>query len=248
MAFKKTTINELVTKLEKQKFIYTRPISPTNKTKYFKVNVRYIFESLNAIGYSLEGFTFLEEPKSQYLSQTEIRSGENTEEENEKPSKNPKPKYGFIQRIQIQRVLSFLLLLLYRNLFFEKFGIEISFDSAEQVILQHTEHGKDIETAIEEALEWSELTGRKINNPVGSVIYAIQKGWDLVELRTQKKLNEKKIPQKSKSKVKRLPKTISGEINEIQLGEAELAATYEDIEETKALLRSNSNEVLFDSE
>ncbi|WP_028778555.1 hypothetical protein [Shimazuella kribbensis] len=264
MAFKKTAVNDLVTKLEKQKFIFTRPISHTNKTKYFKVNVRHIHDQLHKLGYSLEGFTFQEEPQIQEISQTVLRSGEIREDKNVEATIKGKPYYGQAEISQTatrspQTVLRlhtkstytentfFSVVVVVQKLFFEKFGIEISFESAEQVVLQHTEHKKEIEVAIEETLEWSKLTGKKINNPVGSVIYAMKTGWDLEELRKQKEINNTKQPvlkkKKRLKKLSNLPKSMTGEL-QVELGQQELAATLEDIEQTLGMLRGTETKII----
>jgi hypothetical protein len=90
--------------LEEKKFFKSVPFSPTKRTRYIKVNVRYIRDELAKLGYTLEGFVWDDEvkmPETQELSQTGFRKCEvkpiripDNPENDENSSDKAKPDSG----------------------------------------------------------------------------------------------------------------------------------------------------------
>jgi hypothetical protein len=107
MCIKKSQVNTYLNSLEEKKFFKSVPFSPTKRTRYIKVNVRYIRDQLAKLGYPLEDFVFDDEVKPQEISQTDFRKSEippnriSDEDQNgENPSKQAKPISGKAENSQ----------------------------------------------------------------------------------------------------------------------------------------------------
>jgi hypothetical protein len=278
MQIKKTQVNKYLNQLEEKKFFKSVPFSPTKRTRYIKVNVRYIRDELAKLGYTLEGFVFDDEVKPQENSQSGNRKSEISpiripdEDENienpsdeaipetgkaefshsgnrkseisttdaENPSDEAIPETGKAESshsenrtytkntdTQNTSVLSVVSVMSdIQKLFFDKMGVELSYKEAESLILTAVDTGKDIEEAIDETIRYFELSKKKVLNPVGSVIYAMTKGWDLESLEKEQDKESKilqfgkrmKSGKKSKPSVKpgKLPQALQQQMGEEQ--------------------------------
>jgi hypothetical protein len=212
MCMKKTQVNNYLNRLEEKKFFKSVPFSPTKRTRYIKVNVRYIRDELAKLGYTLEGFVWDDEvkmPETQELSQTGFRKCEvkpiripDNPENDENPSDKAKPDSGnaklsqseirkYTENTETETTSVLSVLSVVQRLFFDYIGIEITFKEAEQVVLTAFDTGKDVEEAIKETLRYFELTGKQMMKPVGSVIYGMTNGWNLEKLEKEKDKTEK---------------------------------------------------------
>jgi hypothetical protein len=212
MCMKKTQVNNYLNRLEEKKFFKSVPFSPTKRTRYIKVNVRYIRDELAKLGYTLEGFVWDDEvkmPETQELSQTGFRKCEvkpiripDNPENDENSSYKAKPDSGnaklsqsenrkYTENTETETTSVLSVLSVVQRLFFDYIGIEITFKEAEQVVLTAFDTGKDVEEAIKETLRYFELTGKQMMKPVGSVIYGMTNGWNLEKLEKEKDKTEK---------------------------------------------------------
>lgn len=205
MCMKKTQVNNYLNRLEEKKFFKSVPFSPTKRTRYIKVNVRYIRDELAKLGYTLEGFVWDDEvkmPETQELSQTGFRKCEKPTSDSENPSDKAKPDSGnaklsqsenrkYTENTETETTSVLSVLSVVQRLFFDYIGIEITFKEAEQVVLTAFDTGKDVEEAIKETLRYFELTGKQMMKPVGSVIYGMTNGWNLEKLEKEKDKTEK---------------------------------------------------------
>lgn len=123
------------------------------------------------------------------------------------------------------------------DLFKNHMGVTISEEEAILVLNESINHNKDIKQAIQETVAWSSSNDEELKNPVGSVIYAIQKGWNINKQTYKPKAEQNESPIKYGKYAHLAEKSRVQKTDQPKESEEELAERQRRIQEKLKLMK-----------